>query len=368
MIGEPTVFVLGAGASYGDTLVSKLDCKETKSRIPLIDQSFRSDCMFDRIDNVERDYSSLIKYIKDVWRIDDSFGTGAWRSLDLEGVFTSLAIDTEFASDCTDEKAEAQLRLNALKMYIASSISARTLCRYGKFTRQLVKSLTPQDSIISFNYDLLVDAELLGGHNQDSQLHYERFSNKLLGQSLIGEATKYSPGLDQGLYLKLHGSLNWFLCNNTACRNSNKIKILQMPDEILGATKRRARPQCDVCERALSSYLVTPLLNKPIMRDHVSRIVWSNALSLLLNASKIVIIGYSFPATDFYSEWLFRTALWDRDLTKVWVVNPLNNPNCQETASRDAFAKRLGNVIGDYDSSFSMFDQIAEVLAALETD
>jgi len=38
-----TVFILGAGASYGDTLVDFDDDKETDCRIPLTNQFFRSE-------------------------------------------------------------------------------------------------------------------------------------------------------------------------------------------------------------------------------------------------------------------------------------------------------------------------------------
>jgi hypothetical protein len=90
MFQKPTVFVLGAGASFGDTLVSKGEDEESPSRIPLINQFFDSAYMFDEPSVVESTYSGLVEYIKKGWRIRDVFGTGRWRSLDLEDVFTDL--------------------------------------------------------------------------------------------------------------------------------------------------------------------------------------------------------------------------------------------------------------------------------------
>ncbi len=157
MLHEPTVFVLGAGASYGDTLVPKYDVEESPSRIPLINQFFDSECMFDEADIVERDYSKLLEYIRKGWGIRDDFGSGKWRVLNLEDVFTHLAIDVEFASADTDQKSDAQLKLSALKTYIGRSICNRSIRRFGKFTQQLVEHLRPQDSIITFNYDQISD-------------------------------------------------------------------------------------------------------------------------------------------------------------------------------------------------------------------
>jgi hypothetical protein len=163
------------------------------------------------------------------------------------------AIDYEFALEGTDHKAEAQLRLSALKTYIRRSICSRSIGSFGKLTQQLIEHLRPQDSIISFNYDLLVDFEFL--ERLDNKRHYDRFYNKLFGQTFQDRGMTTSFEHAQGMYLKLHGSLNWFVCNNTLCPNSSKLKIFPIADQILGVQEHDASPVCEICERALSSYL-----------------------------------------------------------------------------------------------------------------
>ena len=379
MDSKRIVFVLGAGASYGDTLVDIHTGEETHNDIPLINQFFQSDYLFDDTSKIERSYADLITYIREAWRITDPLGTKKWRSLDMEDVFTSLAIQNEFAPPDSDAKAHAQLLLNSLKRFIQHLIGRRSHSKYGKLTRQLVEGLRVQDSIISFNYDLLVDEALIRDQFRDGPQHYEKFSDKFLGRSFTGVGGRYTFEYHQGLYLKLHGSLNWFTCSNNFCPNADQLRILPLTDQALGLSQW-GDPVCDYCEGALSSYLIPPLLNKPVLRDRIARNIWSNALSILSSATKIVVIGYSFPATDFYSEWLFRMALRGRGNTKVWIVNPLNSLDSQEKdakkkaayeARRTTFIDRLDNTITTlwgYDSTYFRFDQLEDVLASLQTN
>lgn len=118
---------------------------------------------------------------------------------------------------------------------------------------------------------------------------------------------------------------------------------------------------CLHCAGLLTPYLIPPLLNKLVLRDRISRNIWSNALAVLRSASKIVVIGYSFPATDFYSEWLFRTALKGYRDVKIWIVNPLNDPQKGEDGT--AFEKRMTSVtLHKGVTKYLRFDQINEVL------
>lgn len=53
---QRTVFVLGAGASYGDTLVDNENLEETTRRIPLANQFFQSVYLDGEIEAIKRDY------------------------------------------------------------------------------------------------------------------------------------------------------------------------------------------------------------------------------------------------------------------------------------------------------------------------
>ena len=51
---------------------------------------------------------------------------------------------------------------------------------------------------------------------------------------------------------------------------------------------------------------------------------WLIAREKLLDVSELIFIGYSFPPTDYYSEWLFRQInfIEKRPELKITVVNP----------------------------------------------
>src|SRR6266436_1408426 len=92
---DRTVFILGAGASYGDTLVNyEVDEVEITHGIPLTNQFFQLEYLEGEIEDIERDYPELLKYIKTNWRLR-KFASAHWRSLNLEDVFTSLGLGSK---------------------------------------------------------------------------------------------------------------------------------------------------------------------------------------------------------------------------------------------------------------------------------
>lgn len=51
---------------------------------------------------------------------------------------------------------------------------------------------------------------------------------------------------------------------------------------------------------------------------------WLIAREKLLDVNELIFIGYSFPPTDYYTEWLFRQLnfIEKRNDIKITVVNP----------------------------------------------
>jgi hypothetical protein len=373
-----TVFVLGAGASHGDTLQFHSGYPDTTSapppNPPLTNQFFDADYLHGQPDEVEKDYSHLVAHIRSHWGIDGPLGGPSWGSLSIEEVFTSLALLNEFSPAGTNEKAISQLLLNDLNRYVRRSIGRSTLFRFGTNTRSLAQHLKPEDSVISFNYDLLMDQELL--NNGSSPLQYQNFCAKLLGTDLLDVGNSYreiretltdavSPGTSSGptappygLYVKLHGSLNWFVCPNGSCPRSKSFVVVSSVTQCLGSSVFGIDFQCNYCHSGLIPFLVPPLVQKPVMDIPQLRNIWGNAFALLANASKIVVIGFSFQPSDFYAAWLFRYALKYTKHAKVWVVNPQNSQPEFRDRMKSIFASR-------YDGSYSSFDHINDVIRAL---
>ena len=89
-----------------------------------------------------------------------------------------------------------------------ASVSARSLIRID----------ADEDSILSFNYDLLVDQEIL----RTKREHFERFVDAVFDQ-FTGVDSRLIYGASKGLLLKMHGSLNWLQCTNLKCRGHSRI-------------------------------------------------------------------------------------------------------------------------------------------------
>lgn len=111
--------------------------------------------------------------------------------------------------------------------------------------------------------------------------------------------------------------------------------MVQSVPQCLGSSVFGIDFQCNYCHSELIPFLVPPLVRKPVLNNPQLRNIWSNAFAVLANTSKIVVIGFSFQASDFYAAWLFRYALKGRTDVKVWIVNPHNpNPDFQDCMKR----------------------------------
>lgn len=161
------------------------------------------------------------------------------------------------------------------------------------------------DTIITFNYDLLLDREML-------QLG--------IIPNYYCEPASFTPpfptaGLQLNL-LKMHGSANWVMCSE--CRDKLYIWAPQVAEVF-----RITNQECPTCRSvSLIPFIVPPTWNKGIEAKFL-RPVWSRALQELQTAGRIFIVGYSFPETDQFFKYLLGLALaTNNDLSEVWVLNP----------------------------------------------
>ena len=150
--------------------------------------------------------------------------------------------------------------------------------------------------IISFNWDLVLDALLFGGGLDQTSYGFPRgpFSVPVL--------------------IKPHGSLNWFE---------------KEPDEHIDKKKEfvlSAAGEKKVCafrapESATREY--TPLIVPPVylksFEKPVFTSVWQNCTRLLSKADKVVFLGYSMSAVDFHAQFIMRCGFHNQvegELTK----------------------------------------------------
>jgi hypothetical protein len=121
--------------------------------------------------------------------------------------------------------------------------------------------------------------------------------------------------------LKLHGSLNWVVCPNVSCRLHGKPRLAVRGRTLLGYVDSG---KCPACRNDRGGRLIVPPTSqKLIRRGSLLHKLWLIARAKLPQCGRLVFIGYSFPATDFYSEWLFRQIYFiDGPRPEIVVVNP----------------------------------------------
>ncbi len=133
---------------------------------------------------------------------------------------------------------------------------------------------TRHDAIISFNYDTIAEDAL-------SRLGMPFSYGKTLDPELHPSAG-CSKDEDAIPVLKLHGSVNWSLVANS------RINIYGEYSKVL---------QTDA----------DPLLIPPTWRKSFTKslsTVWDEAVGLIRDATRIIVIGYSIPPIDFHFKYL----------------------------------------------------------------
>jgi hypothetical protein len=67
-------------------------------------------------------------------------------------------------------------------------------------------------------------------------------------------------------------------------------------------------------------------LYKHFSSDNIARRIfepqWNKSKELLSNCKRLVIVGYSFPATDFYSKKLLLESTSKNNIEELIIVNP----------------------------------------------
>jgi hypothetical protein len=222
----------------------------------------------------------------------------------------------------------------------------------------------PRLAILTFNYDLIVDAAI---HGAQMGVDYG-----------IGTQEDWA-GLHIPL-LKLHGSLNWwveyesrdivpwylqrFLTQSKHAvsfdKDSSQVRINagQNINDLMNYSGKLK--QIDRLP-----FIVPPSWNKADSHNRISR-VWARAAQELSEAENIYVIGYSLPETDSFFRQLYALGtVGDTLLKRFWVYNPdasrekifsnMLGPGARE---RFRFIRMPLKDVGDPDSTSDPFEHI----------
>jgi NAD-dependent SIR2 family protein deacetylase len=292
------IFILGAGSSIG----------HSKGLFPSITGFFSAATKLGL--SSQNEFMIVAEYAKDILGHDI---LSSKDRTDIEALFTNIEIEVEKKPSLELMTVRQQLLklIQSVLIGLENNLDIK-IGEYNEFVSQLEK----KDTILTFNWDLLLDRTL----NRDDFLtdlykdktvrivgdtHYLKFIMEL---SALGDGTWQNIGVNKpyqqwspesGYFLKMHGSIDWFYCANKTCRAADKAFPLIEPTKI---------HYCSECHENLESLLIPPILNKAYRQYPLIRRIWNLASKEISLADNLIIWGYSLPSTDFYTFWLLRQA------------------------------------------------------------
>jgi len=340
--GEAVV-VLGAGATRGAEFV-----KASKGAEPPLDRDFFTQAQ--RL-STAKPRQLVSRLIEDVVA---TFGNNF--ALTMEGYLTRLE---QLAHVIDDYKFRGRpprnqfVRMRAHFLQVLAALMDEAIGREPKcaFHTRLVDRLSSSDTILSLNYDWLIDL-ILKRHGRSKWNPKIGYGVAVYSNGPRGAGTKYwACANDAGKpdfpthsvsLLKLHGSLNWF-----------PVPLDQNPPKL--ALRTRWWHQ----NGNLTFEIAPPEWNKPT-RSGIYVPVWRQARAALRTAKAIVFIGYSLPETDLPIQALLTVERSPTALALLVVVNP---DQVSRRRIRDTLRKRINNQTRVL--SFERFEHFYEFLAEL---
>lgn len=128
--------------------------------------------------------------------------------------------------------------------------------------------------------------------------------------------------------LKLHGSLNWFhyLPRNVFSTSPEMARELplEMQENIMLRNQTMRSPLMDTTSGWFLNPLIIPLVlyKESMYQIKLFSNLWKQARELLAKCNRLIVIGYSFPPTDFAVKKLFLESFENNKLEELIVVNP----------------------------------------------
>jgi hypothetical protein len=297
------VFILGAGATRGAVPHVVINRKRVKA--PLNGDFFNVVETFARASGSDGGMNTRYRRLRKT--LQNDFSTrGKW-PLPMETAFSLLYVSKDFpeiyargagrrrkAGSRTEIEDFLRLTFGVLG---AIEIGASEHSLYSK----LVDRLESSDTIITLNYDTLLDGALIrsgwppGG-----------------GYCLIGGQNKLKwkiqgPPLSSRLsgvkLLKLHGSLNWLV--RGSYKNIHRVFDAKPNQVLIYKTPNKNE------KKNFLRQIIPPIYGKFFNHIHWRKL-WDRAYREIITAQVIVVIGCSLVDTDFHLSGMFGRAISER--------------------------------------------------------
>lgn len=290
-----TVYILGAGCTRNYQASNEYGLESP------LDEDFFKICNTILLKKLEltNAFSELIKHLDFLFGLKLVSEQGSKR-FSLETVTTILDLES---------RGKSRQYIDSLTNLICITFDIVLKGPTCPLHSELVKRLKPRDVLISYNYDLVMDNALMEGKNLDQNIYGLNFDRKHDIDWRPCEKEVVETHL-----LKLHGSMNWLKCSRCGALLIYKGKkaVADLSYQLIGLGTAGSELSCPICQsKELNTVLIPPLLAKELYGEEF-RYPWYLAERSIVSADRIVVIGYSLPPTDFYSEFLLRKAMSER--------------------------------------------------------
>jgi NAD-dependent SIR2 family protein deacetylase len=351
-MAENIVYFLGAGASknFGYPLTGEI-MPEILNR--LIDKTLFTDQ--NKHTTIDKDQEAeLLEFIYKLYP--------GLRNADIKKTSTQIPNVTEILSlvdhfclynippypDLTQEKLLYFRQL--LNRAVGELLLHYYLKTYGthesELLSRLIKLINDDKSesvvtVITTNYDLIIDkyfSQEILDNKIDFGIPYRN------GQSAI----VLQPATPLFKYYKLHGSLNWLICDLCGQYYINPFGITIQHSYVMKPSNSNTCICSDVLR--LKSVLVAPSFVRDI-RDANLLQIWKSAIEAIRTADKIVMIGYSLPGEDLGIKSIFMRGLGGRNPNRALKIDVVQYGNKAKQNYKNLFGDKIKyykNGLADY--------------------
>jgi hypothetical protein len=306
---DKNVYILGAGFSKEIGLPLQDDFLLIAKEV-----YFKDTTMFDH-------FNTVFEYQNKLARMRQFLN---YPLLNLEQLFNLIEMDIFYSKDPEKEK----IKDNFIKL-ICDVLIDKTPCpfkhdseghlrtddsfsKYLPFIGLFIKNDIPNlevrdDTIISLNYDLVVEGAACIYNWQKEERKYFRESGLIQFNTMFGKGNISVDGVDR--YFLKNRPNSYFPPMALFSEGKNAIKLIKLHGSINWKTGSDGK-----------TFIVPPTWNKS---DPEVRRLWEIAYEEIKTAKRIIFIGYSFPETDIYIKSLLALALNEnRIIQNIFFVNP----------------------------------------------
>jgi len=281
-LAHPLVLLFGAGATRG--------AFERNPIPPPVDRDF-----FEIAGQIKGHGTPVLarSVLSDVHNLYGTvFGVGLesyYRDIETREKISSFAKSANKPRDWEKRREHLEEFIRRVVIHTTCNSSAGHLKPKGSLDhKRILGTLKKGDTVITFNYDLVIEESFhgthvwspLGGYGDDFHGVRSEWCKNWLRRD--GGASSISSSIR---LLKLHGSINWTLYK------TRQVKLKDRPFVVRSGRSEKVS-------------ILPPGWNKRIDRSPYKQL-WKQARLKLEKCKSLVIIGYSLPETDLLAKALF---------------------------------------------------------------